>query len=58
MMKQKFALACSHLQIAGALCLFGGRCPTFCPPLLVGNIIRRNYIQNIWREVLYPYIYP
>ena len=26
------------LWIAGALCLFGGRCPTFCPPLLVGNI--------------------
>ena len=38
------------LQIVGTNFDFRGPAHQICPPPLVGNIVRRNYIQNIWRE--------
>ena len=46
------------LQIVGTNFDFRGPAHQICPPPLVGNIVRRNYIQNIWREEANTRMYP
>ena len=46
------------LQIVGTNFDFRGPAHQICPPPLVGNIVRRNYIQNIWREEVNTRMYP
>ena len=47
-----------HLLIVGTNFVFRGPAHHICPPHLVGNIVRRNYIQNIWREEVNTRMYP